>query len=74
MNAKDKVAMRLEGKTVLDLVKEYYEMENKIIDVLIDKKKLNEPCTCVENLTHFRYIDDDAIIEICIRCGGNIER
>ena len=75
MNVKDEVVMRLEGKTIYDLRRQYYDIEDKIIDMLSDKKNWNKACDClVDDVSGFSYLDSDIdeVIKVCMNCGGDV--
>ena len=75
MNDKEKVVMRLEGKTIHDLRDEYYKIGDLIIEIIADKKNWMNPCGCpVEDTSAFSYLNEGDIIKVCINCGGDIER
>jgi len=76
MSEKDKVVMRLEGKTVQDLRDEYYKVEDLIIDIISNKKNWLKVCDCpLGESSVFVYYDgeNDEVVKVCINCGGNIE-
>ncbi len=76
MTDKEQVVMRLEGKSIADLRDEYYKIEDLIIDILADKKNWEDKCDCpIEKVSVFSYlIDGKDIIQVCINCGGDIDR
>ena len=75
MNDKDGVVMRLEGKTIYDLRRQYYDIEDKIVDMLSDKKNWNEKCDClIDDVSEFSYLDsdNDEVVKVCMNCGGDV--
>lgn len=66
----------LEEKTIHDYISKYYELQNKIEDMLGKLKNCGVKCDCDDVNTFTINIDNDTfqdIQKICINCGGWID-
>ncbi len=81
MNDKQRVVARLEGRKIPAIVMEYYELENKISELLSEKETAGDVCRCGRDDDNFgtvKFVHEghtyDEIIELCVKCGGYVER
>ena len=75
MSDKERVVARLEGKSVYDLRRQYYDIEDTIVDILAGKKNWNNKCDCpIDAVSAFSYLDsdNDEVVKVCMNCGGDL--
>ena len=72
---------RLEGKTIKELVREWYKLENLLSELLSEKPNSGDECKCDRTDDEFKAVkfvhegsSFDDIVETCIGCGGYVER
>ena len=73
MNAKEKVVMRLTGRSIYDLINDYYKLESDIVELLAVKPNWGLACNCGEMQDFFQYFEEGSNFAVCITCGGDVD-
>lgn len=80
MDDKQRMVDRLEGKGIPEMVKEYYELEDKISELLSEKENSGNECKCNkfdDDFEKIKFVHEgssfDEVMTICLKCGGYID-